>query len=54
MSEFNERLILPGIPNLHQIAVYEQNGGYAALRKKRRLIIPPANKNPALVKNTAA
>jgi NADH-quinone oxidoreductase subunit F len=33
MSEFNERLILPGTPNLHQIAVYEQNGGYQALRK---------------------
>jgi NADH-quinone oxidoreductase subunit F len=33
MSEFNERLILPAIPNLHQIAVYEQNGGYQALRK---------------------
>ncbi len=28
-----EKLILPDIPNLHQIDVYEQHGGYSALRK---------------------
>ncbi len=28
-----EKYILPDIPNLHQIDVYEQNGGYQALRK---------------------
>jgi NADH-quinone oxidoreductase subunit F len=28
-----EKLILPDIPNLHQIEVYEQHGGYSALRK---------------------
>jgi NADH-quinone oxidoreductase subunit F len=28
-----EKLILPEIPNLHQIDVYEQHGGYSALRK---------------------
>jgi NADH-quinone oxidoreductase subunit F len=33
MSESTEKLILPDIPNLHRIEVYEQNGGYAGLRK---------------------
>jgi NADH-quinone oxidoreductase subunit F len=33
MSEFSEKILLPGIPNLHQIEVYEQNGGYRAIRK---------------------
>jgi NADH-quinone oxidoreductase subunit F len=28
-----EKLILPDIPNLHRIDVYEQHGGYSALRK---------------------
>ena len=28
-----EKFILPDIPNLHQIDVYEQHGGYQALRK---------------------
>lgn len=28
-----EKYILPDIPNLHQIDVYEQHGGYAALKK---------------------
>lgn len=33
MSEFTQKLILPDIPNLHRIDVYEQHGGYTALRK---------------------
>jgi NADH-quinone oxidoreductase subunit F len=33
MTDFTEKLILPDIPNLHQIDVYEQNGGYQALKK---------------------
>lgn len=33
MSDFNEKLLLPDIPNLHRIDVYEQHGGYAALKK---------------------
>lgn len=33
MSEFSERLILPDIPGLHRLEVYEQHGGYQALRK---------------------
>ncbi|MBI3765226.1 MAG: NADH-quinone oxidoreductase subunit NuoF, partial [Ignavibacteriales bacterium] len=33
MTEFSEKLILPDIPNLHTIDVYEQHGGYGALRK---------------------
>ncbi|MBI1803001.1 MAG: NADH-quinone oxidoreductase subunit NuoF [Ignavibacteriae bacterium] len=33
MSEFTEKLILPDIPNLHQLDVYERHGGYQALRK---------------------
>ena len=33
MSEFTEKLILPEIVNLHRIDVYEQHGGYSALRK---------------------
>jgi NADH-quinone oxidoreductase subunit F len=33
MAEFTEKLILPDIPNLHKIDVYEQHGGYQALRK---------------------
>ncbi len=28
-----EKLILPDIPNLHQIDIYEEHGGYSALRK---------------------
>jgi len=28
-----EKLILPDIPNFHQIDIYEQHGGYSALRK---------------------
>ncbi len=31
------KLILPDIPNYHQIAVYEQHGGYGALRSALRL-----------------
>jgi len=31
--EFTEKLLLPDIPNLHQLSVYEQHGGYSALRK---------------------
>lgn len=33
MAEFSEKLIFPEIPNLHRIDVYEQHGGYNALRK---------------------
>jgi len=33
MSDFNEKLILPDISDLHKIEVYEQHGGYQALRK---------------------
>jgi NADH-quinone oxidoreductase subunit F len=33
MSEFTEKLILPDVPNLHRIDVYEEHGGYQALRK---------------------
>jgi NADH-quinone oxidoreductase subunit F len=33
MSDFIEKIILPDIPNLHRIAVYEEHGGYTALRK---------------------
>jgi NADH-quinone oxidoreductase subunit F len=33
MAEFTEKLILPDIPDLHRIDIYEQNGGYRALRK---------------------
>jgi len=33
MSEAAEKLILPHIPDLHRIEVYEQHGGYSALRK---------------------
>ena len=33
MSEFREKLILPDVPDLHRIDVYEQSGGYLALRK---------------------
>lgn len=33
MSDFTEKLILPDIPNFHRIDVYEQHGGYTALRK---------------------
>ncbi|HUL44745.1 MAG TPA: NADH-quinone oxidoreductase subunit NuoF, partial [Bacteroidota bacterium] len=33
MPEFNEKLILPDIADLHNIEVYEQHGGYQALRK---------------------
>lgn len=33
MSEFLEKLLLPDIPNLHDIKVYEQHEGYQALRK---------------------
>jgi len=28
-----KKVILPDVPNLHQISVYEQNGGYESLRK---------------------
>lgn len=33
MSEFSEKLLLPDVPNLHQVAVYEEHGGYKAIRK---------------------
>jgi NADH-quinone oxidoreductase subunit F len=33
MPELTEKVILPDIPNLHRLEVYEQHGGYAALRK---------------------
>jgi NADH-quinone oxidoreductase subunit F len=33
MSDFTEKIILPDIPDLHRIDVYEGHGGYAALRK---------------------
>jgi NADH-quinone oxidoreductase subunit F len=33
MAEFSEKLLLPEIPNLHTLAVYEEHGGYQALRK---------------------
>ncbi len=33
MTEFSEKILLPFIINLHRIDVYEQNGGYQALRK---------------------
>ncbi len=35
--EFNEKLLLPDIPNLHQIEVYEENGGYQALKKSLQM-----------------
>ncbi|MBM4165614.1 MAG: NADH-quinone oxidoreductase subunit NuoF [Ignavibacteria bacterium] len=31
--DFTEKLILPNISNLHQLSVYEENGGYQAIRK---------------------
>ncbi len=33
MPEFTEKLLLPNIPNLHRIDIYEQHNGYQALRK---------------------
>ncbi len=33
MAEAVEKLLLPDIPNLHRIDIYEQHGGYQALRK---------------------
>jgi NADH-quinone oxidoreductase subunit F len=33
MFEFKEKLILPDIPKLHRLDVYEQHGGYSALKK---------------------
>ena len=33
MPEFSEKLILPDIPDLHRLEVYEAHGGYQALRK---------------------
>jgi len=33
MPDFSEKLLLPDIPNLHQIDVYEKQGGYRSLRK---------------------
>jgi NADH-quinone oxidoreductase subunit F len=33
MSGFTEKIILPDIPGLHRIDVYEEHGGYTALRK---------------------
>jgi NADH-quinone oxidoreductase subunit F len=33
MTDTFEKLLLPDAPNLHRIDVYEQHGGYAALRK---------------------
>src|SRR5437660_378671 len=33
MIEENLKLILPDVPNLHQMDVYEQHEGYQALRK---------------------
>jgi NADH-quinone oxidoreductase subunit F len=33
MSDFTEKLVIPDIPNLHRLDVYEANGGYGALRK---------------------
>jgi NADH-quinone oxidoreductase subunit F len=33
MSDLNEKLILPDIPGLHKLEIYEQHGGYQALRK---------------------
>ncbi len=33
MTDFTEKLLLPDIPQLHMLDVYEQNGGYQALRK---------------------
>lgn len=33
MSEFTEKLILPDITELHRLEVYEQHGGYQALKK---------------------
>ena len=33
MPDFTEKLILPDIPDLHRLEVYEQHGGYQALRK---------------------
>ena len=33
MSDFKEKLLLPDISNLHRIDMYEQHGGYQALRK---------------------
>lgn len=33
MTEAFEKVILPDIPNLHRLDVYEQNGGYQALKK---------------------
>lgn len=33
MEEFKEKLLLPDIPQIHRIDVYEQHGGYQGLRK---------------------
>ena len=33
MTDFTEKLILPDIPDLHRIEVYEKHSGYQALRK---------------------
>lgn len=33
MTEFSEKILLPFIINLHRIDVYEEHGGYQALRK---------------------
>jgi len=33
MPELTEKLLLPDIPNLHRLDVYEQHGGYSALKK---------------------
>lgn len=33
MAEFKEKLILPEIPDLHRLDVYEEHDGYQALRK---------------------
>ena len=33
MTEFSEKLLLPEVPNIHQIDVYEKHGGYRGLRK---------------------
>ncbi len=33
MTDSTEKLILPDIPDLHRLEVYEQHGGYQALRK---------------------
>lgn len=33
MADFTDKLLLPDIPALHRIDVYERNGGYGALKK---------------------